>query len=76
MWEPILCRNLNEWEMGEFFSLLEMLMNYLPVPNRCEGWLWSLNKKGIYTDKSMYCKLVNDCDTSFPHNGIEPGNPL
>lgn len=67
VWEPMLHRNLNDWEICEFLSLMEMLMNNSLAPNRCDGWLWSLNKEGIYMAKSMYSKLVNDCNTSFPH---------
>lgn len=72
----MLRRNLNDWEMDELGGLLKVLMVYSLAPKRCDGWRWTLNKKGIYTAKCMYCILVNDCKISFPHNDIwKPGIP-
>lgn len=56
---PRVKRDLNDWEMGEMFRMLNMLANINPDLSIRDGWEWRLNEKGLFTAKSLYVELVN-----------------
>lgn len=71
-----LCRDLNEWEMGELCRLLGLFNGMKPKPSWKDDWEWTISKKRRFTSKSFYLELVDNRSNSFPHNGIWiPGIP-
>lgn len=76
IWNPCLCRNLNDWEMNELGRLLELLEG--SSLNSCleDSWEWILQKKRKFTPKCLYLELKGFKARSFPQLSIWiPGLP-
>lgn len=73
-WSPRFERNLNDWEMDELCGLLRVINGVRPNNTLVDDWEWDLNKKGIFSSKSLYLELVRDRAIVFPHKFIwNPG---
>lgn len=69
-WTPRLRRDLNDWEVGDFIRLLELLGNLNHRLEYQDGWSWKLNQKCLFWSKSFYLELSNCPLLSIPHKGI------
>lgn len=58
MWCPRLHENLNDWEWGEWLSLLELLGGFRLCEEARDCRVRGLSKKGSYTTKSFYEGLM------------------
>lgn len=56
-WNLIFRRALNDWEIGEFANLLEVLNSFPGLLLRPDRSRWKLHNKGLFTVKSCYWKL-------------------
>lgn len=54
---PWLRRNLNDWEIDDFGSLLALLEGIKPNPSMGNSWEWVISKRYIITPKSLYLEL-------------------
>lgn len=56
-WELIFKRAINDWEIGEFARLLEVLHSQPALSMKPDSVRWKNHSKGMFTVKSCYWKL-------------------
>lgn len=70
IWIPRLHQNLNDWEIDELGRLLSVVDSIRPNPRMVDTWVWALNRKGVFSSKSLYFELIGDRSIDFPHKII------
>lgn len=56
-WDLVFRRALNDWEIEEVASLLEVLNSHPTLSMRSDKPRWKLHIKGVFTEKSCYWEL-------------------
>lgn len=70
VWDLGLCRNPNDWEVGELIRMLGLLGNFEPIHNGLDRWIWILNREGKFNSKSFYEETLNVLTSVIPFKGI------
>lgn len=63
-------RNLLDWELEEFYSLVELLYGQDLLIDRSDVWRWRESRVGLFTVKSFYKRLLRRDEHIFPHCAI------